>query len=234
MDAIRRPLVISAAVLIALALAVEIGSRFWVQIGPPETERPGLGIASLAAVDVLLITSLAIVAAGALGLKPTVLAKSSGCAITIVAFLTLLACLGLVFVAFGLVMLMVGLLLATPFGTAVYLAAWGHFDRGPASITLGFLMILKLVAALLAFLGNQHALKDKSLILMFLTSIGLTFLLTFLHGLPPRFLVSITDGVGAIVAFVVALIWSIFYLIGGVAGVVKIFRIGERKVTDPS
>jgi hypothetical protein len=79
-------------------------------------------------------------------------------------------------------------------------------------------MLLKLVSAALAFLGNPHILKSKSLILLFLTSLLLTFVLAYLHGLPPGFLVSITDAIGAIVAYILALIWAIAYLVGGVIG----------------
>ena len=224
MDAIRRPLVVAAAILIVVAFAVEFGSRLWIARAmgiPPDTPRPGLGIASLAAVDALLAMSLAIIASAAVGVSPHALERASGCVTTIVSFLTLLASLAMVFVALGLLLLMVGLLVATPFGTAVYMAVFGDFERKPAAITIGILMILKLVGALLAFLGNQHILKSKSLVLMFLTSIALTFVLAYLHGLPPRFLVSITDAVGAIIAFVFAIIWSIAYLIGGVVGAVR-------------
>ncbi len=223
MDAIRRPLVVAAAILIVVAFAVELGSRLWIARAmgiPPDTPRPGLGIPSLAAVDALLAMSLAIIASAAVGVSPHALARASGCVTTIVSFLTLLASLAMVFVALGLLLLMLGLVVATPFGTAVYMAVFGSFRRAPAAITLGILMTLKLVGALLAFLGNQHILKSKSLVLMFLTSLGLTLVLAYLHGLPPRFLVSITDAIGAIIAFVFAIIWSIAYLVGGIVGLV--------------
>lgn len=232
MDAIRRPLVIAAAVLIVIAFAIELGSRLWVASAmqiPQDTPRPGLGIPSLAAVDVLLAMSLVIIATSAMGLSPHVLARASGCVTTIISFLSLLASLGMLFVTIALLLLMVGLLVATPFGTIAYLAIWGHFPRGGAAITLGLLMLLKLVGAALAFLGNQNILKSKSLILMFATSIGLTFLLTFLHGLPPGILVSITDAIGAIIAFICAIIWAILYLVGGILGVFGNLNLKRRK-----
>jgi hypothetical protein len=235
MDEIRRPLVVAAAILIVLAFAIELGSRLWVAHAmgvPPNTPRPGLGIPSLAAVDALLALSLAIVASGALGVSPNLIARASGCVITIVAFLTLLASIAMVFIAIGLLMLMVGLLLSPPFGTAVYMAVFGDFNRGGAAITLGLLMVLKLVAAALAFLGNQYLLKSKSTILIFGTSIGLTWLLTFLHALLPRFLISITDTVGAIIAYIGAIIWAIVYLIGGITGILSNLKLSRRKPGD--
>jgi hypothetical protein len=230
MDEIRRPLVIAAAVLIVVAFAIELGSQLWVaEAVVPNTPRPGLGIASLAALDALLAMSLAIVASGALGVPPHVLARASGCITTIASFLTLLASIAMVFVSLSLLMLMIGLLLAVPFGTAVYMAVFGDFNRGGAAVTLAILMILKLVAAALAFFGNQNILKSKSLVGMFLFSIGLTWLLSFLHGLTPRFLVSITDDIGAIIAYICAIIWAILYLVGGIIGIVGNIKLSRRK-----
>lgn len=218
MHAVRRPLVITAALLVLVAFAVELGSRLWIArvAGAADLPRPGLGIPSLAALDGLLFLSLAIIALSALGMPPQLLARLNGIVTAIVAFLTLFAGITLAFVTFALLMLMVGLLLAVPFGTMVYMAVFGDFNRDAAAITLGTLMLLKVAAAILEVLGGPQILKSKSLILMFACSIGLTFLLTFLHGLPPGFLVSITDGIGALIAFIVAIIWSIAYLIGGI------------------
>jgi hypothetical protein len=232
MDAIRRPLVIAAGVVMVVALAVELGSRLWITgvLGvPPDIPRPGLGIPSLAAVDALLTMTLVIVALSAAGLSPHIVSRASGCVTTIVSFLTLLASLAMLFVAIGLLLLMIGLLVSAPFGTIVYFAVFGHFQRGEAAITLGLLMILKLVCAALAFLGNPHVLKSKSLILMFLTSIGLGLVLSFLHGLPPGFLVSITDTIGAIIAYILAIIWSIAYLIGGIIGLLGNLQLRRKK-----
>jgi hypothetical protein len=222
MDAIRKPLVIAAAILIVIALIVELGSHLWVAsaVGvPDDTPRPGLGIQSLAAVDTLLAMILIIAVVPAVGVSSDLVARTSGCITTVISFLTLLASLVMVFAALALLLLMVGLLLAVPFGTAVYMAVFGTFNRSGAAITLGIIMVLKLVATLLLFLGNQHILKSKSQVLLIATSILLTFVLGFLHGLPPRFLVSITDTIGAIVAYIFALIWCIAHLIGGIGGI---------------
>jgi hypothetical protein len=231
MNPMRRPLLIVGAVLILVAFGIEAASRLWIAdaIGvPANTPRPGLGIPSLAAVDALLLLTVTIMALGALAIWPSLLARLNGIVSVIVAFLTLLASLGLVFVAFGLVMLMVGLFLAPPFGTAVYVAVFGHFNRGDASVTLALLMLLKVIAAICVVLGSPYALKSLLFVLMFTSSILLTFLLSFLHGLPPGVLVSITDGVGAIIAFVVAIIWAIIYLVGGIVALLGNLQIHAR------
>jgi hypothetical protein len=231
MDEIRKPLVIAAAILIVVALAIELGSRLWIggTALAPDSPRPGLGIPSLAAVDALLAMSLAMVASGALGISANLLARASGCVTTIVSFLTLLASIIMVFVTISLLMLMVGLLLSPPFGTIAYMAAFASFKRGAAAVTLGLLMTLKLVAALVAFLGNQNILKSKSLILLFATSILLTFVISLLHGLVPGFLVSITDAIGAIIAFICAIIWAVLYLVGGIISIVGNLKLSRKK-----
>ncbi len=232
MEAGRPPLVIAAAVLIGIALAVEVGARLWIAgaIGvPADTPRPGLGIPSLAAVDVLLLVSMIFSALGFSGVSPHLIARLNGLVVGITSLLTLLASLLLVFVTFALLMLMVGLLLAPLLGTAAYMAVYGHFDRGEAAITLAVVMILKVVAAICAVLGGPQLLKSKNLVLLFATSIGLTFLLSFLHGFPPRFLVSITDAVGALIAFVCAIIWGIAYLIGAISALLGNLQLRRRK-----
>ena len=49
--------------------------------------------------------------------------------------------------AIGLLLLMVGLFTAVPFGTIAYLAVWGFFNRGGAAATLGLLMAAQGLAA---------------------------------------------------------------------------------------
>lgn len=240
MTTVRRPFLVVTVVLLLVAFAIEAGSRLWIvapvqsAVAPDGTPRPGLGIPSLAVVDLLLVVSTTIVALVAIGVPPRIVGRVQGIATAIIAFLSILAAIGLLFAAIGLLILMVGLLMSVPFGTAIYMGAFGSFPRGAAAGTLGLLLALKLVAALCLVLGTFQALKARSLVLMFLTSIGLTLLLTFLHGLPPRFLASITDAVGAIIAFILAIIWGIVYLVGGIISFLKnlrLDRLGSSTVT---
>ena len=59
------------------------------------------------------------------------------------AVVALLAGLGMLFAAIGLLLSWWPALHAVPFGTIAYLAVWGFFNRGGASGTLGLLMPLK-------------------------------------------------------------------------------------------
>lgn len=235
MAGIRPPLIILAAVLVAVALALELGSRLWIAsdlVVPANTPKPGMGIFSLAAVDVLLTVSMAIIASSAAKVPSQLVGRVSGFVTAIVSFLTVLGSLAMLFVAISLLLLMVGLLVSVPFGTAVYLGTWGHFPRGGAAITLGFLIILKLVALALFVLGDQSVLQSKLLLARFGTSIGLTWVVAWLHGLAPGFLVSITDTIGAIIGFIAGIVWAILSLVGGIMGILGNLKLGRRKPED--
>ena len=116
---------------------------------------------------------------------------------------------------------MIALFLAAPFGTLAYLAMYGSFNRAGASGVLGASMFLKLAAAVLLVLAHQGFLKMKGLTLLVLTSLVGNIIVSFLHGLVPIILVSITDAVAAIVVGILALIWAIVLLIFSIIAIVK-------------
>jgi hypothetical protein len=120
----------------------------------------------------------------------------------------------LVIVAIGLLVLMLALLFAVPFGTIVYFAIYGFFDRTGASLVLGLLLLLKLGFAVCLVLAQPRFLMNRGLVLLVLTAILGTVIVTFLHGLVPRPLVSITDAIAAIVVGVLAIGWAVFLLLG--------------------
>ena len=57
--------------------------------------------------------------------------------------------------------------------------------------------------------------------LLVLTSLLCNIIISFLHGLVPGFLVSITDGVGAIIVAILAIIWLLFLGIGAIIAIIK-------------
>jgi hypothetical protein len=239
MELIRKPFIVAALVLFATAFAIEAGSRLWVEatvqgVSPANAPRPGLGIPSLAALDLLVLLSLSIMTLVAVGIPARVVAKVQGIASVIVSFFGCLGSLTLLFITIGALLLMVGLLVAAPFGTLVYLALFGDFARSRAALTLGAVMLMKLIGVFCLFLGSAQIFKSKLVVLLLACSIALTFLLTFLHGFPPRVLASITDAIGAIIVFIVAIVWAIIYLISGIISIVRILRVdklGSKTVT---
>ena len=133
----------------------------------------------------------------------------------------------MIFAAIGLLILMVSLLLAIPFGTIVYMAKYASFDKTAAAITLSVIMSLKLGFAVFLVLAHQRFLENKGLILIILTSFLATIILSFLHGPFPGFLISITDDIGAIIVAVLAAIWALFYLIGSIPAIIKALRVDK-------
>ena len=251
---LRTPFFIMALIALAIAFLLEIGSglvtggdgptngqlqgaaknelsesdRKDVDLGkvnPPKEARPGLGIRYLAFLDGLLLLTIGLMGLSLL-LPERIHGRIQGI-ITLVVTLVdaVFAGLATFMVALPLLLTMVGLFLAAPFGTIAYLAIWGFFDRGAAAAVLGTLLFLKLAFAVLLVLAHQRFLANKGLVLLIVTSLVANLLLSFLHGFVPGILVSITDAVGAIVVGVLALIWAIVLLIGAIVAVVKALKL---------
>ena len=186
--------------------------------GPPGSAIPYLALVDGLLLFVVLLYGLAFL------ISDAVHGRVRGLVSLIVSVLLLLGSLTLIFVELTLLLIKVGLFLAAPFGTIAYLALYGSFDRGGASVVLSLLMILKIVFCILLVLAQQRFLKIKSLVLLTLTSLLATFIIGFLHGFVPIFLVSITDSLAALICGILALIWSIFFLIPSIVGTVKAIK----------
>jgi hypothetical protein len=244
-ERLRTPFLIAAGILILLALLLEVGGlTIHPQFGPAEqaevnnqsqslgapynsaglTEQaPGLGIPALALVDALLVFTMAIIIAGVI-LPQSVVGRVQGVATFIFTLLLLLAIIATIFVAIGKLILMISLILAFPFGPLVYLALFGFFNRTAASAVLSVLMFLKLAFAVCLVIAQLRFLENVGLVLLTLTSIVAVIIVSFLQGLVPRLLVSITDAVAAIIVGILALIWAIIILIGSIPAIIKALR----------
>lgn len=218
---LRLPFFIAACVCLLLALLIEIaGGQAFTSIFFSDKETPGHAINALALIDGVLLYSLVwmllsiVVPRGITG-------RVQGC---ITLFFSFFGCLGtivLIYIAFALLMLMLSLLVAVPFGTLVYLAAWGHFARGAAAATLALVMLLKIAFLILLVLAHQRFLQNKGLLVLIGVSLGLTWLIGFVHAFLPIILVSIGDQLMALVICIVAAIWLALLLIGAVIATIK-------------
>jgi hypothetical protein len=182
--------------------------------------RPGYAISSLAAFDLLVFLGLFWMGAG-LVVSRRLVGRIQGIVSLVVALVTIVLGIVAVFALFSLLLVMLGLFLAPPFGTLAYLAIWGFFARGSAAATLGILLFCKLAAGVLLVLAQQAFLKRKGLLVLLGVSGLLTVLVSFLHGFPPGILVSITDVIAALVILVVAIVWAILVLIGAIIATIK-------------
>lgn len=255
LDTLRTPFLIVAIVLMLLAVCVEVGAGLLLtphepsdaellatisQSPPPdgadfsisdlrearrkEPPRPGLAIRYMALLDGLVLFTVGLMGLGLMPLSG-LLGRIQGIATLILSILVLLGGIVLLFVAFGLLMLMVGLFLSVPFGTLAYLAIFGFFDRGGAAATLSLLMLLKLGFAVCLVLAHQRFLTIKRIVLLVLTSLLANVIVSFLHGLAPIFLVSITDAIAALVVDILALIWALVMLIGSILSIIKVLQL---------
>ena len=257
MEGLRKPFFIAALVLITLVVLVELGSLGVLGDGGPvnfedllpesgevrdayedEIDReelarilsadrpPGRAIPHMALLDGSVLFTVALMGAGLL-LREQIHGRVQGCVTLIYSLLTVVGGIFMIIAAVILVLTMVSLLLAAPFGTLAYLAAFGFFNRTGASVALGLVMTLKLAFAICLVLAHQRFLQNRGLVLLILTSLMGNVIISFLHGFVPRFLVSITDGIAAIIVALLAVIWGLVLLVGAVISVVKLIRLGR-------
>lgn len=255
LDTLRKPFLIVAIALMALAVLVEIGAGFLLAPRPPaaadlgnlnekagvsedeaisqdeilklrqENEAPpGMAIRYMALLDGLVLLTVGLMGLGLVG-PERVLGRLQGLITLIVSFLVLMSGLFMLLTAFIRLMVMVSLFLAVPFGTLAYLAIYGFFDRGGASVTLSLLMLLKLGFAVCLVLAHQRFLQIKRIVVLILTSLLANVVISFLHGLVPGFLVSITDAIAALVVDILALIWALLMLIFSLVSIIKVLRL---------
>jgi hypothetical protein len=223
----RKPVFLIALVVIGLTVLVELSSIALISNVSPAASSLGVsitgqGVPSMSILDGLIFYAILVMAV-ALILPERFQSKIQGIVTIIVALLLLLACIVRIFVDIQLLFLMLGLLLAVPFGTLVYLAMWGHFDTSSARVALSLIMFLKIVFAVCLVVAQQRFLKNKGLVLIIVTSFVANLLIAFLYGLVPGFLVSILDMVAAIIVCILAAIWIVVYLIGGVISTITAF-----------
>jgi hypothetical protein len=223
-DKMRIPFFCAAVICLVIVFAIELGSQSFLGVGDGNLSTPGLGIIYLAWLDWLLLFSILLMSA-ALIVPDRIHGRIQGIITFIVALLTLLGAIVAIFAAFGLLMLMVSLLLAVPFGTAIYFAEFADFNVGAAAATLAFIMIFKVAFVIFLILAHQRFLQNRGLVLLIATSLVATILLGFLHGIAPPFLAYITDDIGALINAILAAIWALFFLIGSIPSIIKVLRV---------
>jgi len=255
LDSLRKPFLILAIILMALAVLVELGAGFLLKPRPPAAAsltnlNQQAGVSEDEAISqaeilrlrqdneappglairyMALLDGLVLFTVGLMGLgillPERVHGRLQGLLTLIASFLVLTGGLLMLLAAFVRLMIMVSLFLAAPFGTLAYLAIYGFFDRAGASVTLSLLMLLKLGFAVCLVLAHQRFLQIKRIIALVLTSLLANVVISFLHGLVPGFLVSITDALAALVVDVLALIWALLMLIFSLVSIVKVLRL---------
>jgi hypothetical protein len=255
MNTLRRPFLFAALGLIALCILVELGigsllsdaqavqsevrgavAEAQVKVTPAERDQaindtklegqshPGLAIRYLALLDGIVVLTVGFMVTG-LYFPESVHARFQAVASCFGSCFLIFLSIIFIILAVLLLFLMVGLFLAAPFGTIAYLVIFGSFDTSGAAVTLGLLMLLKLgfVACLVA--ANQAFILVKPLVALIVTSLVANIIVSFLHGFPPGFLVSITDSIAAIVIGIIAVVWGIVVLVGALTAIVRSLKV---------
>jgi len=232
-DALRKPFFLVALACLVLSVLLELGSSFIITSDKAgsvqDLDIPGMGIPCLAFIDGLLLYSL-LSMASTLIISERIVGRIQGLVTFIISLLIVLGSIATIFIAIGLLILMVMLLVTVPFGTLVYMAIYADFPKSSAAMLISSLMLFKYVFVITLILSHQGFLKDKGLILLILTSFLATVVVSFLQGLPPSILVSITDDIAAIIASILGLIWALKFLISSIPAVAKALRI-DRAVS---
>jgi len=224
LDSMRKPFLVVAIIVIFLTVFVELGS---IAVLGPHTAANTLGVSPTgkAIPAMAFLDGLVFFAALFIGLQlisERVQTKVQGIVTLVFSILLILGCIVAIFADITLLILMVSLLMSVPFGTIAYFAIWGTFDTSGAAAALSLLMTLKIIFAVCLVLAHQGFLKLKGFVLIIITSFVANLLIAFLHGIVPGFLVSITDDIAAIMVCVLAIIWAVVYLIGGIMSVIKL------------
>jgi hypothetical protein len=227
MDSFRAPFFWLALFALVLAVLVELGSLAVLHgggggagVSPP---TPGWSIRYLAIIDLVLLFGATVIGLGSV-LPRAVVGRLQGVVALVLSAFGCLGAIGLAFLAFGLLVLMVSLLVIVPFGTLAYMAAWAGFPAGEAQATLALIMFLKLAFCVLLLLAQQRFLANKGLVTLTALSLGATWLASFLIAFPPQFLRSITDVVAALVIAIVGIIWLLLLAISSLLNLISVAR----------
>lgn len=209
--------------------------------GESAQDPPGLAIPYLALANGLLLVILALMVLPlVIGARWTPLV--GGIVSLLGGLVAVIAGIVMAIIAFVALTVMVSLFLAAPFGTLAYLAIFGFFDIWASAAALGLIMLLQLAAIVFLLVAQQSMLGNKRLVFFLLLAVVLTLLVMILHSIVPIILVSITDALGALIIAIVAAIWGLLMLIGGIISLVKQLQLGrqgggplrEREATEPA
>lgn len=251
-DSLRKPFFWLAVGLIAVALLLDIGNlalpraadTFTVdpnQMDPDvraayfeqqadfaqlqnQEKPPGLGVPYVGLLDGIALFTVGLMSLSML-VKEQTFGRIQGIISLIFSILLLLSSIGMILlVALPKLLLMISLLLSVPFGTLAYLALFGFFNRGGAAAILSLTLLLKLGFGVSLVLAQQRFLQNRGLVFIVILALLGNVLVSFLHGIVPIFLVSITDAIAALIVAILALIWAILLLIGAVIAIIKALR----------
>jgi hypothetical protein len=214
----RLPLVL-AFVAILVAVLVEVGSLLF---GTPRA--PGLAVPALAIVDGLLAYT-AFLLVSAIVLPQNWHSRARAITTVVLCIVLLIFAFLLILVAVAALVLMISLLLAFPFGPAIYLALFGSFESGKVLAALSVASFCRAAFVILLLVASWRYLKNKTLMLLAGTGFLGGFIVTFLFGFLPGLLHSIADAASAIVIGILAFVWALILLVRSLPALLQVLRL---------
>jgi len=207
----------------ALIIGIEVSSLAFLPVDETnDLPTPGMGITTLALIDGLIFYAWTTIKIGAF-IPEKILSPATKISNFIFFLIMFIASIAVLFVSLALLILMVSLVMAIPFGTIAYMAMYAGFPKGEAQATLAIIMSLKVAFAVIIVLGEKRLFQDyRQFLILLACSFLLNIIISFLHALVPGFLVSITDAVAAIVISIFAIIWFLVLLVGSLWGVIML------------
>lgn len=246
---LRIPFFALALIVLLVVIGLETGSALFVKAGgigadtaarisdaanQQDIERaraengapPGFSVASLALIDVILLFTVALMGVSMIVPQP-IHARFQGCATCLFTCLSCMPAIGVALAALLAVMTMILLLIAFPFGTIIYAIVYGSFPRGDVLLVLSIIMGLKILFIVLLLLAHQRFLQNLGLMLLILLSLAGGVIVNFIISFPPGILVSIADGVAAIVVAILSIVCLIPLFVGALIGIVTALKPGS-------
>ena len=221
MDTLRIGFFIPALLCLLSAVVAELNAEFL------HLSKEGLGIRYLALVDATVCFTGAF---WGLSLIPNS-DRALGIVQGVAAFFFFLALMigGVLAIIFAITFLtmLVNLFLAVPFGTLAYIGEFGDFARADAAVTLGLIMLMKTLFAVLIVMAYPRFLAVKSFILLILCSLLANVFVSACHNFVPIVLVSILDAVGAIVVGIIGVVWALIRWVFSIVAIVKTLRVDK-------
>lgn len=188
-----------------------------------EAELSGFGVESLQFVDGFLVFTLALMTV-ALVVPEYVQAKIQGVITAIFAIVVILAGIIKAFLVLAKLLTMVALLLAFPFGTLAYLIIYGDFPRAAGNAVLSLIFLLKFLLVIVLVLAHQRFAENKGLVIFVILAFVANLIVSFLYGIVPGFLVSITDAIAALVVILIGIILAIVLLILAIVSIIMALK----------
>jgi hypothetical protein len=224
MKSTRTLFFVLAALAIVLVVGFEVSTLAFLSTGNNPKSVRGMGGPYLALLDGLLLYSIFWMAVGHFELK-ALTARISSVVTLIASLFGAIGVFAAILAAFGLIVLMIGMFMAAPWGTLAYFIAFAGFPKSEAVAALTFIMVLKLAFLVLLALSDLGYLKNKGLLILVGLSLLATWLTSFLISLPPSFLASITDAVGALITAIISFVWLIVIFVMSIVAVIKALKV---------